>query len=72
MKLKLRIGLQRGVLIYGIINIAILILFAIGYVKDIIHLLNCDFKGPLKAEILYGIGAVTGLGGIFGWINFGK
>lgn len=43
-----------------------------GYIKDIKHLIDCDFKPTYKAEILYGIGAVTGLGAIFGWIDFGK
>ena len=52
--------------------VLILIFLLVGYVKDIVHLVNCDFKGPYKAEILYGIGACSGLGGILGWINFGK
>lgn len=44
----------------------------VGYVKNIVKLCQCDFEPKYKAEILYGVGTVTGLGVIFGWIDFGK
>ena len=43
-----------------------------GYILNIVHLFGCDFEAPYKAEILYGLGTVSGLGIIFGWFNFGK
>ena len=60
------------VLIIYFIYYVVLLFLLIGYVKDIIHLIHCDFNAPYKAEIIYGIGACSGLGGILGWINFGK
>ena len=42
-----------------------------GYIQNIVHLIQCDFEPSYKAEILYGIGACTGLGALFGWFNFG-
>lgn len=55
-----------------IVYVLIVLFLVIGEIKCIIHLIQCDFKPPYKAEILYLVGAVTGLGGIFGWCNFGK
>lgn len=50
----------------------VLFLF-IGYVKNIIHLCQCDFEPKYKAEVLYGVGTCAPpLGGIFGWFDFGK
>lgn len=57
---------------YIILYWILIIFFIVGYVKDIIHFAECDFKPAYKAEILYGVGAVTGLGAIFGYIDFGK
>ncbi len=56
------------------IKIILTLLFAIGYVKCVIKLVNCDFDGSkssYKAEIVYSIGCLTGLGGIVGWLNVG-
>ncbi len=52
-----------------IIIIAIIILGCIGWVKDVVKLIRCDFQAPYKAEVIYGIGAVTGLGSVVGWVN---
>lgn len=54
------------------IYVLIVLFLVIGEIKCIIHLIQCDFKPSYKAEVLYGVDAVTGLGGIFGWFNFGK
>jgi hypothetical protein len=53
---------------------AILIMYILaiaGYIQNIVHLIQCDFEPSYKAEILYGIGACTGLGALLGWFNFG-
>lgn len=49
--------------------IAIWLLSIIGYVMDVVKLIRSDFKAPYKREVLYGIGAVTGLGAIIGWFD---
>lgn len=45
---------------------------AIGWVKNIIKLTNCDFEAPYKAEIIYGIGIIPVVGAITGWIDVGR
>ena len=54
-----------GTLIWTIIWAVALI----GYVKCWVKFVKCDFKEPVKAEVIYGIGCFTGLGVIIGWIN---
>jgi hypothetical protein len=46
-----------------------IVLFTIGYVRCVVKFINCDFKEPYKAEIIYGVGTASGLGAIIGWIN---
>lgn len=46
------------------------IVFAIGYVLNIVKLVKADFKEPYKVEVIRTISIVTGIGGIVGWINF--
>lgn len=48
------------------------ILVIIGYVMNVVKFCKCDFEPSYKAEIIYGIGIPTGLGGILGWFDFGK
>lgn len=55
-----------------IIYILLVILGFVGYIKNIVHLCQCDFKESYKAEVLYGIGTFTGLGAVLGWFDFGK
>lgn len=55
-----------------IIPSLILITFILGYILGIVKFVRCDFDAPYKAEVLYGIGIVTGYNVILGWINLGK
>ena len=50
----------------------LVILYIIGWIICVVKFINCDFAPVGKAEIVYGIGACTSLGGILGWFNFGK
>ncbi|MDK9709202.1 MAG: hypothetical protein OEL83_19335 [Desulforhopalus sp.] len=59
-----------GILI--IIIVCMLILGVVGYGKNFIKLISCDFEAPYKAEIIHGIGIVPAVGGITGWLDFGK
>lgn len=53
----------------GLFILALTIVLLVGYVNDILKLVKCDFEAPYKAEVIYGVGAVTGLGAIIGYIN---
>ena len=54
------------------IAVVIFIVLAIGYVKGVVKLVQCDFKPSYKAEIIYSVGVISGLNGVLGWIDFGK
>lgn len=44
----------------------------IGEISCIVRFFKCDFKESYKAEIIYGVSAVSGLGCIVGYMDFGK
>lgn len=62
--------------IYAILGIKLIIaiVLGIGWIKCVIKLSNCDFsdKTSYKAEIFYTVGTFTGIGGIVGYMDFGK
>lgn len=39
----------------------------IGEIACVVKFVKCDFKAPYKAEAIYGLSAITGLGGIVGY-----
>ncbi|MDD4352557.1 MAG: hypothetical protein PHU71_06320 [Candidatus Gracilibacteria bacterium] len=41
----------------------------VGYVKNIVRFVNCDFQPAYKAEVVYGIGLIPPIGCITGWIS---
>ena len=57
----------------ALIQLLIVIVLGIGWIKCVIKLTDCDFsdKTSYKAEILYGIGTFTGLGGVIGYMDLG-
>lgn len=55
--------------IISIMYITLVVLAIIGEVKCIIKFVQCDFKAPYKAEVIYGVGTITGLGAVVGWID---
>lgn len=57
---------------FSLIVIIFWILFIVGYIQGIVKLTKCDFKPDYKAEVFYGVGAVTGLNGIIGWFDIGE
>ncbi len=63
--------MKTTLLIY-FIGLALGVLSLIGYIKNIIHLLNCDFEPSYKAEVFYTIGLFSPLGCIIGYIDLGK
>lgn len=56
----------------GILHLLIAIIILVGYIKNIVHLCECDFEPSYKAEVIYGVGTITGLGVITGYMDFGK
>lgn len=52
-----------------IVMVLITILLFVGYVRGIVKFVQCDFKAPYKAEVIYGVGMVTGLNAVIGWFN---
>lgn len=44
----------------------------VGYILNIVKFCECDFKPSYKAEIIHGIGMVTGAGVVIGYLNLGK
>jgi hypothetical protein len=55
----------------GIVWIGIVILGIVGYVKNIIGLVECDFEPSYKSEVIRGIGVVVPpVGAVAGWIDF--
>lgn len=54
------------------IYLAILLLLGVGFIKNIIKLIHCDFEAPYKCEIIHIIGLAPPVGAITGWVNVGK
>ena len=60
---------QKGFTIIELIVVIVMIFSIIGYAMNIYKLVKCDFKAPYKAEIIRGIGIVTGTGVVIGYIS---
>jgi hypothetical protein len=54
--------------------ICIVIFFAgLGYILNIVKLVDCDFERPYKAEVIRTIGIFTGpVGSVLGYLDVGK
>lgn len=46
-----------------------LVIFATGYVSNIIKLTRCDFEAPYKAEVIRTIGLLPPVGVIIGYVT---
>lgn len=53
----------------GLIPLVLVILLIIGEIKCIIKAINCNWEPIGKAEIVYTVSSLIGLGAIVGWIN---
>lgn len=56
----------------SIFIIIIYIAALVGEVLCIVKFFQCDFKESYKAEIIYGFSAITGIGAVTGWMDFGE
>lgn len=41
----------------------------IGWIKCVVKVFQCNWDPIGKAEVIYTVGACTGLGGVIGWID---
>ncbi len=52
-----------------ILMILIFVLGLIGEIRCIVKMIQCNWEPIGKAEIVYTVGSVTGIGAIIGWFN---
>ena len=45
---------------------------AVGWVKNLIKLSECDFEEPYKAEVVHAVGLVPVVGMVTGYLDVGK
>ena len=60
---------MKGMMIFGFVVIAVV---AIGWVKNVIKLANCDFEAPYKCEVIHAVGLIPPVGMVTGWLDVGK
>ena len=58
-----------GLLIFTVL---LLLAMGIGWVMNIIKLVNCDFVAPYKCEVIHAIGIIPPVGIVTGWLDVGK
>ncbi len=52
-----------------VILLLVVVFIAVGWVKNLIKLTDCDFQSPYKCEVVHTIGIVPVVGMITGWIT---
>ena len=57
--------------ITGIWFVIVAVFFA-GWVQCVVKFIQCDFEPSYKAEVIYGVGIATPVGGVVGWMDFGE
>jgi hypothetical protein len=53
----------------AVVSILLLILVVVGEIKCIVKAVNCNWEPIGKAEVIYTVGAFTGLGVIIGYMD---
>ena len=56
-------------IIGAVVSILLLILVVVGEIKCIVKAVNCNWEPIGKAEVIYTVGAFTGLGVIIGYMD---
>lgn len=56
----------------SVLTFLLYIFLIVGEVRCIIKFFSCDFEPSYKAEAIYGVSTITGLGAVVGWLDFGK
>jgi hypothetical protein len=52
--------------------LVVVVVVAVGWVKNVIKLWHCDFNAPYKCEVVHGFGLMPPIGAITGWIDVGS
>ena len=60
---------MKGMMIFGLVVVAVV---AVGWVKNVIKLANCDFEAPYRAEVIHAVGLIPPVGMVTGWLDVGK
>lgn len=47
----------------------LVVVVAVGWVKNLIKLTNCDFEAPYKCEVVHALGLMPPIGAITGWLD---
>ncbi len=50
----------------------VMVVVAIGWVKNLIKLTECDWDAPYKCEVVHVLGLMPPLGAITGWLDVGR
>lgn len=58
--------------LFGLLLLFVVILMFIGWGKNIYKLSECDFEAPYKCEVIHAVGIIPPVGGVVGWMDFGK
>ena len=53
----------------GLIGMLVCVLLIVGEIKCIVNAVSCNWEPVGKAEIVYTLGACSGLGCVIGWID---
>jgi len=59
-----------GFTLTELLGLIIGLILIVGEVKCVVKAFNCDWEAPYKSEAIYTISAITGIGGIVGYMNF--
>ncbi len=54
------------------LQIVIILIVGVGWVKNVIKLADCDFEAPYKAEVVHAVGIIPPVGMVTGWLDLGK
>lgn len=52
--------------------VVIVIVLAIGWIKNVIKLIDADFEAPCKTEVVRTISLIPPIGGFTGWMDIGE
>ena len=69
-----RYNQSTGVAVFGLsvflCQVTLIVGLSIGWVFNLLALIDCDFEAPYKVEIIRGVAAVAApIGGIVGYLN---
>ena len=64
-----KVTVKKNKMDWSIPMILFVLFLVIGEILCIVGFVTSDFKPSYKREIIYGLGMVTGTGGIIGWLD---